>query len=61
MLVLSRKANESIIIGDDIVITINEIKDGKARIGITAPDHVLVLRGELVVDNYQNRTERGKQ
>ena len=47
MLVLSRKTNESIIIGDDIVITVAEIRGDKVRIGITAPKDVPVHRREV--------------
>ena len=47
MLVLSRKSNESIVIGDQIVIEILEISNNKIRIGIAAPADVRVVRGEL--------------
>jgi len=49
MLVLSRRAGEQLHIGDDVVITILETsKDGGIRVGIDAPRHLRVLRGELV-------------
>ncbi len=47
MLVLSRKKNESILIGDDIVITIVEVRRDKVRIGIHAPRDQTVIREEL--------------
>ena len=47
MLVLSRKATECINIGDNIVVTLLEIRGNKVRIGIDAPKEVHVLRGEL--------------
>ena len=47
MLVLQRKKNESIVIGDDIVITIVEVRDGKVRLGIEAPKDVAVHRREV--------------
>lgn len=47
MLVLSRKKNESIIIHDDIVITIIEIRGDKVRLGIDAPKDVSVHRREI--------------
>ena len=47
MLVLSRKANESIVINNDIVITVAEIRGDKVRIGINAPKHVPVDRSEV--------------
>lgn len=48
MLVLSRKVNETIKIGDDIEIRILEVKGDTVRIGIEAPKTVDILRGELV-------------
>ena len=47
MLVLSRKYNESIKIGDDIVITVVEIRGDKVRLGIDAPKNVSVHREEV--------------
>jgi carbon storage regulator len=47
MLVLSRKAHESIVIGDDIVITVNWIKSDKVSIGIDAPLSVNIRRSEV--------------
>lgn len=47
MLVLSRKLDESIRIGDEIVITVKQIAGNRVSIGIEAPDHVRILRGEL--------------
>jgi carbon storage regulator len=47
MLVLSRFINESIVIGDDIVVTLIDIRGDKCRIGITAPSHVSIHRQEV--------------
>jgi carbon storage regulator len=47
MLVLSRKESQRIRLGDSIVITIVKISGDKVRVGIEAPDNVLVLRDEL--------------
>ncbi len=47
MLVLTRKANEQIQIGDSVVVTILRIKGQSVQVGIEAPREVLVLRGEL--------------
>ena len=47
MLVLSRRADESLFIGDDIKITILDIRGGQVRIGITAPDDIKVHRQEV--------------
>ncbi len=47
MLVLSRKKNESIIINDNITITVIEIRGDKIRLGIEAPKDVTVHRREV--------------
>ncbi len=47
MLVLTRKDNQRIIIGDSIVLTVVKIHGGSVRIGIEAPPEVSVLRDEL--------------
>lgn len=49
MLVLSRKESQRIRLGDSIVITIVKISGDKVRVGIDAPNNVLVLRDELEV------------
>lgn len=49
MLALSRKQNEAIIVGNDIEITILEIKGEQVKIGINAPKSVPVYRKELYV------------
>ncbi len=49
MLVLSRKAGEKIIIGDEIEVEVVEIRgDYQVRLGITAPRNVMVWREELL-------------
>jgi carbon storage regulator len=47
MLVLSRKVGESIVIGDDVVVTILEIRGDLIRVGIDAPKRVKVHRSEV--------------
>lgn len=47
MLVLTRKPDEQIRIGDDIVITIVRVKGNTIRVGVEAPKGVRVIRGEL--------------
>lgn len=47
MLVLSRQRDESIIIGDNIVITIVDIRGDKVRLGIDAPTEIPVHRREV--------------
>lgn len=48
MLVLTRKRGESIQIGDNITVKVVAIEGGKVRLGIEAPDHVRIMRGELL-------------
>jgi carbon storage regulator len=47
MLVLSRKKNESIVICDNITITVLEVRGDKVRIGIEAPKNIPVNRQEI--------------
>ena len=47
MLVLSRQKDETIMIGDDIEITVVDIRGDKVRLGITAPPHIPVHRKEV--------------
>jgi carbon storage regulator len=47
MLVLSRKVDERIQVGDDVTITIVRIGPAAVRIGIDAPPHMNILRSEL--------------
>ena len=57
MLVLSRKLNQEIVIGDDIKITVLKIKGNTIRLGIDAPRDVKVIRGELAVESEVNQEE----
>ncbi|MEP7054341.1 MAG: carbon storage regulator CsrA [Actinomycetota bacterium] len=59
MLVLTRKSNQSIVIGDDIVITVLEVRGDQIRIGITAPRDVEVHREEVwIARTGANAVER---
>lgn len=50
MLVLSRKIGEKVCIGDNIVVTITEVKGNRVRLGIEAPESTRVMRSELLFD-----------
>ncbi len=50
MLVLSRKTDEAIVVGDDIVIKIISIDKGVVKLGIEAPKNISILRQELLED-----------
>jgi len=60
MLVLSRHRDESIMIGDDVVVTIVDIRGDKVRLGIAAPQHIPVHRQE-VYEAIKRENERAKK
>lgn len=51
MLTLTRKVGETILIGNNIRITVNAIQRGQVRLGIEAPRETLILRAELLKDS----------
>lgn len=57
MLVVSRKKGESILIGDDIEISISKIEDGSVKLAISAPKNVTILRKEV----YDKVKEENKE
>ena len=57
MLVLSRNKNQSIMIGDDVKITITEVQGKKVRLGIEAPREIAVHRLE-VYESIQREKEK---
>ena len=59
MLVLTRKRNESIVIGDDIEVSVLSVSGEKVRIGIDAPRDIPVFRKELYLEIQQQRLEAG--
>ena len=62
MLVLTRKGNQSIMIGDDIEVSVLAIMGEKVRIGIDAPRSVPVFRKEVYLEIQQGRdgTDEGE-
>lgn len=50
MLVLTRKINESIMIGDEVKVTIVEVKGDQVKLGITAPRQISVHREEIYLE-----------
>ena len=57
MLVLTRKSNQSIMIGDEIEISVLAIMGEKVRIGIQAPRDVPVFRKEVYLEIQQERSD----
>lgn len=58
MLVLTRKDGETIVIGDNIKITVVKSRNGQAKIGIVAPPEVKVFREELVNQPPAKKSEK---
>ena len=56
MLVLTRKPNESLLIGDSIEIFVVKIKGNQVRLGINAPKYINVMRKELINEADKRRT-----
>jgi carbon storage regulator len=61
MLVLQRKQDERILVGDNIWITIVQINGGNVRVGIDAPDDVAIRRAELVARDLALATHTDPQ
>lgn len=60
MLVLSRRANQAIVIGPDIVIRVLDIRGDQVRIGVDAPRSVAVHREEVAADIRQSNEEAAR-
>jgi len=62
MLILSRKVNQSIVINNNIIITLVESTNGKVRLGIDAPTDIPVFRKEIQDDivSGKSHTKRKK-
>jgi carbon storage regulator len=61
MLVLSRKLDEKVFIGDDICVTVVRLEEGVVRLGIEAPREVSVFRAELVPERLAKRAKAGQR
>ena len=59
MLILTRKVEESLIVGDEVKVTVLGIKGGQVRIGITAPRDIAVHRQEVFNRIQLERDETG--
>ena len=55
MLILQRKAGESLVIGEDITVRVVSVDGARVRLAISAPDDVPILRSELVIAAAANR------
>lgn len=61
MLVLSRKRDESIVIGDEIRVMVIEIRGDKVRLGVNAPKEVTVHRQEVYEAIRKEQEREGKE
>lgn len=55
MLILQRKAGESLVIGEDITVHVVSVDGTRVRLAISAPDSVPILRSELLIATATNR------
>jgi carbon storage regulator len=60
MLVLTRKSNQSIMIGDEIEVSVLAVMGEKVRIGIQAPRDIPVFRKEVYLEIQEERLQEGK-
>lgn len=61
MLALSRKVNESIMLGNDIEVTVLEIKGDQVKVGIKAPKNVSIFRKEIYVQIEEENKKAAEQ
>ena len=61
MLILRRRAGETLLIGDDIRITVMDVYEGGVRLAIDAPKSIPVLRSELLQAVHANRDAVSKE
>lgn len=61
MLALARKVNESIMLGNDIEITLLEIKGDQVKIGISAPKSVPIYRKEIYLQIQEENRQAGQE
>jgi carbon storage regulator len=61
MLVLTRKSNQSIMIGDEIEVSVLSIMGEKVRIGIQAPRSIPVFRKEVYLEIQQEKAAQGSR
>lgn len=59
MLVLTRKVGEKLVIGDQITVVVNRVSGNRISLGIEAPPHVRIVRGELKSERSSATTSTG--
>lgn len=58
MLILTRRIGETVVVGDDVLITILGIKGNQIRLGFDAPDHISIHRQEIYLKVQEEKTMR---
>jgi len=61
MLILQRKPGQALHIGDDIVVTVVSVDNNRVRLSISAPNHVHILRSELIEAQITNQESVAEQ
>jgi len=61
MLILTRKVGETLVIGDDITVTICAVKHSQVRVGIQAPAHIEIHREEIYERIQKERAAQNKE
>lgn len=57
MLILTRRIGETVVVGDDVFITILGIKGNQIRLGFDAPDHISIHRQEIYLKVQEEKTK----
>lgn len=61
MLILTRRVGETLMVGDDVTVTVLGVKGNQVRIGVNAPKDVSVHREEIYQRIQREKAEEGKQ
>jgi len=61
MLILTRRSNERIHIGDDVVLVVLGIENNRVKLGIEAPSDVAILREEIIGDTKREKSDANSE
>ena len=61
MLILQRKTGESLVIGEDVRVTVVSIEGGRVRLAISAPSEISILRSELLDAKLANQDSAAEE
>ncbi len=60
MLILTRRRTETVVIGDNITITVLDVKGGRVRIGVNAPREIIVNREEILEKTQEGTSDAAR-